>query len=77
MCVCLKCSEVNLSRHDAVMQRSGQGNIVLLRRLEEIEGVLSGLWVEGLLHQLGLLLLEGFGDVQRTLQTQEELKRTA
>lgn len=36
--------------------------------MEEIERILSDVWVESLLHQLGLLLLEGLGDVQRALE---------
>lgn len=66
--------EVNLSRHDAVVQRRRQGDVVLLGSLEEVDLVLARPGVERLLHQPGLLLLEGLGDVQRTLETKEPLR---
>lgn len=60
--------KVEVSRQDGVIQGCGQRDVVLLRGLQEEQGVLDVPRVKALLHQLVLLLLEGFCDVQRGLE---------
>lgn len=37
--------------------------------MEEIQRILTDMWLKSLLHQLGFLLLEGLGDIQGILET--------
>lgn len=38
--------------------------------MEAIQRILTDVWLKSLLHQLGFLLLEGFGDIQGILETE-------